>query len=88
MKNDGLVQKGSVVSADLAKLECTEYLTIAIQLQATGLESVADQVNKTTGLPITLIEILKEENGSSLIAEAADVLKRLVGINDMLCEAI
>jgi len=55
-------------------------LTIASQLQATGLESITDQVNKTTGLLITLIEILKEENGSSLIGEAADALKRLVGM--------
>ncbi|KAN0098422.1 hypothetical protein V8E51_014085 [Hyaloscypha variabilis] len=87
MKNDGLVQKGSVVSTELAKLQCTEYLSIATQLQATGLESITDQVNKTTGLLITLIEILKEENGNSLIGEAADALKRLVGINDKLCEA-
>jgi hypothetical protein len=62
-------------------------LTIASQLQATGLESITDQVNKTTGLLITLIEILKEENGSSLIGEAADALKRLVGIDDKLFEA-
>ena len=42
------------------------------------------QANRTTGLLITLMGILQEENGSGLIAEAADVFKRLVGINTKL----
>lgn len=77
-----------MVSTDLAKQQCTEYLTIAIIIQETGLEGITYQVNKTTGLLITLIDILKEENGSGLIAEADDVLKRLVGINDKLSEKV
>ena len=88
MKNDGLVQKGMVVSTELAKEQCAQYLKVATKLQITSLESIADQVNKTTGLLITLIDILKEENGSGLIAEAAEVLQRLVGINGKLCDAL
>ena len=65
-----------------------EYLKIASKLQVTGLESVVDQVDKTTGLLITLIDILKEENGSGLIAETADVLKRLARINGKLSGAL
>ena len=83
MRNEGIVQKGLVVSTDQAKEQCTEYLKVATKLQVTGLDSVTDQVNKTTGLLIRLIGVLKEENGSGLIAEAADVLKRLVEINGL-----
>lgn len=81
MQNQELVQKGLVVSKGFARQQCMEYLEVTTKLYPTGLEGVENQINRTTVVLVTLVEILKQEKGSGLIAEAADVLRRLVGIN-------
>ncbi|RDW74820.1 hypothetical protein BP6252_05962 [Coleophoma cylindrospora] len=82
MHNDGLVQKGKIVSLTQARQQCDDYLAIATMVDMTGLEIAMNDIGKTTGLLVTLVDVLENDCGSGLIAEAVEVLKRLVGIDE------
>jgi hypothetical protein len=94
MEHAPLVQTGRVTDSVRARRQCDEYLAIATAAASGNsalatAEEAGEKLKRTTGLMITLVEVLEREAyggggsggcGSGLIEEAVEVLRRLLGL--------